>query len=105
MRQPKTARSGEAAFKVARAVTVAGLALWWSAELADGITLATGPADPKTHWEQLYLPALEPIALAAGETLRVRLRSTTSYADGTNVKWSLPPSMRAAVSASASHST
>ena len=26
---------------------------------------------------------------AAGETLRVRLRSTTSYADGTNVKWTL----------------
>ena len=89
MKQPKTTRSGDAAFTVKKPVTIGGVALWWTTELADGISLGTGPADPKTHWEQLYLPALEPIALAAGETLRVRLRSTTSYADGTNVKWTL----------------
>lgn len=89
MKQPKTSRSGSAEFKMKRAETVGGLALWWTTELAEGISLGTGPADPKTHWEQLYLPALEPIRLEAGETLRVRIRSTTSYADGTNVKWSL----------------
>ncbi len=89
MKQPKTSRSGDAEFKVKRAETIAGIALWWTTDLADGISLGTGPSDPKTHWEQLYLPALEPIDLKAGETLRVRLRSTTSYAEGTNVKWSL----------------
>lgn len=89
MKQPKTSRSGDAEFKVKRAETIGGIALWWTTELADGISLGTGPSDPKTHWEQLYLPALEPIDLKAGETLRVRLRSTTSYAEGTNVKWSL----------------
>ena len=35
-------------------------------------TLATGPLDPRTHWEQLYLPALAPIAMAAGQTLCAR---------------------------------
>lgn len=89
MKQPKTSRSGDAEFKMKRAETVGGIALWWTTELAEGISLGTGPSDPKTHWEQLYLPALEPIKLAAGETLRVRLRSTTSFADGTNVKWTL----------------
>ena len=89
MKQPKTARSGDASFTLRRPETIGGVALWWTTELADGISLGTGPADPKTHWEQLYLPALEPLALATGETLRVKLRSTTSYAEGTNVKWTL----------------
>ena len=48
-----------------------------------------GPLDPRTHWEQLYLPALEPIAAAAGETLHARLKSTTSFEKGTNVTWTL----------------
>lgn len=89
MKQPKTGRSGDAAFIARQPETIFGLALWWTTELAESISLATGPSDPKTHWEQLYLPVPEPIALATGETLRVKLRSTTSYADGTNVKWTL----------------
>ena len=44
--------------------------------------LSTGPLAPRTHWEQLYLPALSPIAVAAGQTLGARLRSTTSYDEG-----------------------
>jgi protein arginine N-methyltransferase 1 len=53
------------------------------------VSIATGPEAPKTHWEQLYLPALEPIALPAGAKLSVRLRSTTSFKKGTNVQWTL----------------
>jgi SAM-dependent methyltransferase len=85
----RTTRSGEAVFSMTKAVTVYGLALWWTADLVGEIAIATGPSDPKTHWEQLYLPVLEPITVKAGEALRVRLRSTTSYADGTNVTWAL----------------
>ena len=66
-----------------------GLALWWTADLVEGVRLSTGPLEPRTHWEQLYLPALEPIAMAAGETLRARLKSTTSFEKGTNVTWAL----------------
>jgi protein arginine N-methyltransferase 1 len=51
--------------------------------------LATGPLDPRTHWEQLYLPALAPMTLPAGQALTARLRSTTSYERGTNVSWTL----------------
>jgi SAM-dependent methyltransferase len=88
-RRNRTTRSGEASWPIAARVTVYGLALWWRAELVDGIALATGPRDPRTHWEQLYLPTLAPIALERGQTLAARLRSTTSYERGTNVAWTL----------------
>lgn len=89
MKRPKTTRSGTASFLLRKPTAVSGLALWWTADLAGAATMATGPSDPKTHWEQLYLPALEPLVLEAGETLAVRLRSTTSYAEGTNITWTL----------------
>jgi protein arginine N-methyltransferase 1 len=88
-RRNKTTRSGEAGWRIGTPATIYGLALWWTAELTAGVTLATGPLDPKTHWEQLYLPVLAPIAIEAGQTLGARLRSTTSYEHGTNVTWTL----------------
>src|SRR5204863_973253 len=88
-RRNKTTRAGEASWRVRRPVTIYGLALWWSAELVPGVDLSTGPLAPRTHWEQLYLPALSPITLESGQTLAARLRSTTSYERGTNVTWTL----------------
>ena len=88
-RRNATTRSGEASWRIGTPATIYGLALWWSAELTAGVTLATGPLDPRTHWEQLYLPVLVPIAVEAGQTLSARLRSTTSYERGTNLTWTL----------------
>jgi type I protein arginine methyltransferase len=88
-RRNKTTRGGEAAWRIDRPVAVYGLALWWRAELVAGVDLATGPLDARTHWEQLYLPVLAPIEMAAGQTLSAHLRSTTSYERGTNVTWTL----------------
>jgi SAM-dependent methyltransferase len=88
-RRNKTTRAGEASWPIEEPTAVCGLALWWSAELADGIVLSTGPLDPRTHWEQLYLPVLDPIAVEPGQTLAASLRSTTSYERGTNVTWTL----------------
>ena len=51
---------------MSRPATIYGLALWWRAELVPGVALSTGPLDPRTHWEQLYLPALAPIAWRPG---------------------------------------
>ena len=85
----KTGRSGVATFKVHTPTTIYGLALWWTARLADNIVIATGPNDPKTHWEQLYLPVIDPIDLPAGGSLSIRLKSTTSYKKGTNVIWTV----------------
>jgi protein arginine N-methyltransferase 1 len=85
----KTTRSGGATWTIARPCSIYGVGLWWTAELVKGVRLSTGPLDQRTHWEQLYLPALIPIAAAANDTFEVRLSSTTSYDMGTNVKWKL----------------
>jgi type I protein arginine methyltransferase len=89
LRHNKTTRSGEASWTLGRRTVVHGLALWWTADLANGIALATGPLDPRTHWEQLYLPVLEPVIVDAGHMLTARLRSTTSFERGTNVAWTI----------------
>jgi protein arginine N-methyltransferase 1 len=83
-----TTRTGEADWTLHTETMVYGLALWWEADLTADIALSTSPLAPRTHWEQLFLPVGEPIRLTAGETLKVKLRSTTSYADGTNLTWS-----------------
>src|SRR5262249_39743234 len=88
-RHNKTTRAGEASWALGRRATIHGLALWWAADLADGIALSTGPLDPRTHSEQLYPPGLEALAVEAGQTLTARVRSTTSYEQGTNVAWTL----------------
>jgi SAM-dependent methyltransferase len=88
-RRNKTTRAGEASWRAARKTSLYGVALWWTAELVAGVRLSTGPLSSRTHWEQLYLPALSPIAIGAGQTFSVRLRSTTSYEKGTNLTWAL----------------
>ncbi len=88
-RATKTTRAGTVTWALAKPARISGLAIWWSAELVDGVVLGTGPFDPRTHWEQLYLPVAEPIDVKAGETLTARIRSTTSYGAGTNVTWTV----------------
>ena len=62
----KSNRKGEASWKLTAAATIYGFAYWWTAELVPGVTLSTAPDAPRTHWEQLYFPLLEPIHAAAG---------------------------------------
>lgn len=85
--ESKSARKGEAAWKLKAATAVYGFATWWSAELTPGIALSTAPEAPRTHWEQLYFPLLQPIAAKAGDTIVVNLRSRTSAEAGTHVAW------------------
>jgi predicted RNA methylase len=86
-RRNKTTRAGEAAWRIDRPTTIYGLALWWRAELVPGIALSTGPLDPRTHWEQLYLPLLEPIEAAAGEAVAITIRSRSTPEAGTHLAW------------------
>jgi protein arginine N-methyltransferase 1 len=82
-------RRGEMSWPIAAPTTVHGLAVWWSAELVPGVTLSTSPLAPPTHWEQLFFPALEPLELAAGETLVAEIRTRSSEEGGTDLAWSL----------------
>jgi 2-polyprenyl-3-methyl-5-hydroxy-6-metoxy-1,4-benzoquinol methylase len=83
----RSTRKGEASWKLGEAATIYGFAVWWKAELVPGVDLSTAPDAPRTHWEQLYFPLLEPIAAKKGEAIGVSLRSRTSLDAGTHVAW------------------
>jgi len=83
----RSSRKGEARWRLKAPANVYGFATWWRAELTPGVTLATAPGDPPTHWEQLYFPLLSPIAAKAGETVAIGVRSRTSVEAGTHVAW------------------
>jgi protein arginine N-methyltransferase 1 len=80
-------RKGEAAWKLERAQAIHGFAYWWDADLTHGITLSTSPLAPRTHWEQLYFPLRKPLALEAGESVLLTLRSRSSEEAGTHLAW------------------
>lgn len=83
----RSARKGEASWKLKSDATIYGFAVWWKAELVPGVDLSTAPDAPRTHWEQLYFPLLAPIAAKREETIAVALRSKTSPDSGTHVAW------------------
>jgi len=86
-RETRAKRKGQAEWRLARAATIYGFAVWWTAELAPDISLPTGPSSPRTHWEQLYFPVAEPIAAKARETVTIELRSSSSEDAGTHLAW------------------
>jgi protein arginine N-methyltransferase 1 len=83
----KSARKGEASWKLDAAQTVYGFAYWWDAELIEGVALSTAPDAPRTHWEQLYFPLQTPMTIEAGESVLVTLRSRSSEEAGTHLAW------------------
>jgi hypothetical protein len=83
----RSTRKGEVSWTLKNGATVYGFALWWTAELTPGITLSTAPDAPRTHWEQLYFPLLEPIVAKGGDKIGVSLKSRTSQEGGTHVAW------------------
>jgi protein arginine N-methyltransferase 1 len=82
----KSVRHGEGRWNLTTETAVHGFALFWEAELAPGVSLSTRPDAPRTHWDQLYLPLLEPIAARAGDKLAIRIDSD-SRGEGVTVKW------------------
>lgn len=88
-RDGKSTRSGKASWTVAERVTVTGFATWWQAALVEDVVISTAPDSPETHWEQLYLPLLEPVTVMPGDSLHVAIRSRSSYDRGTDVAWTM----------------
>ncbi len=65
---------GTTTLKIEKTGTVHGLAGWFDAELAPGVTLTTAPHAPRTHWRQAFFP-LPPFEAEAGDELEVRMRA------------------------------
>lgn len=66
---------------------VYGFALWWEVELIEGITLSTSPLASKTHWQQIYLPLLQPLTLHRADRIELQLTSDTRAQTGLDVMW------------------
>ena len=56
--------------------TANALALWFSAELAPGVSLSVGPGDPPTHWGMTTAPLRRPAQLRPGMAVRAKVRTT-----------------------------
>lgn len=67
--------------------TVYGYALWWECELVPDITLSTSPESAPTHWEQIFLPVLDPIEVNEGERLMLQYECDTTLDVKINVAW------------------
>lgn len=58
-------------FSAATAGSATALALWFSADLGNGITLGNAPDEPDTHWGQMLLPLTSRVSLNKGDKLNV----------------------------------
>jgi SAM-dependent methyltransferase len=81
-------REGCVSWTLATDTTIFGFALWWECTLVPGVVLSTSPLAPRTHWDQIYLPLLDPLAGTAGDTLALTLSSETGGGEGgIDVAW------------------
>jgi protein arginine N-methyltransferase 1 len=83
-------RAGSVSWRPDRAHDVYGFALWWDCTLAPGVALSTSPYSSRTHWDQIYLPLLEPLAAQPGDEVTLRLESETGGSEGgIEVRWTV----------------
>ena len=83
-------RAGRAAWRLSESRRLYGFALWWDCTLAPGVVLSTSPHAPRTHWDQIYLPLLTPIAAEPGDEITVAIESETGGGEsGIDVRWAV----------------
>ncbi len=69
--------------------TANALALWFSADLAPGISLSIGPGDPPTHWGMTTAPLRSPVQLTRDMAIRARVRTAPARPVGTWTRWAI----------------
>jgi len=69
--------------------TANALALWFSAELAPGISLSIGPGDPPTHWGMTTAPLCSRLELTPSIVVRARVRTAPARPNGTWTSWAI----------------
>ena len=79
---PSTLVRGNARFTVSRDSVLHGFMLWFTATLADGITITSADRG-ETHWAQGFFPLEEPIAMTRGAQVDVQLETE----DGKHWHW------------------
>lgn len=72
---------GELAWTIERPGIAHGLLVWFDAELAGGSGFSNAPGKPELVYGQAFFPMLEPIPLATGESVNIRLAATLTGDD------------------------
>jgi protein arginine N-methyltransferase 1 len=65
----------EISWQLARGGTAHGIAVWFDAELADGIGFSNHPREPELIYGNGFFPFSEPVTVAAGDRIRVKLEA------------------------------
>lgn len=66
---------GTADFRIGRRGTGHGLAVWFDAELAEGIRFSNAPGQPRLIYGMAFFPWPKEVALEEGDTVSVALRA------------------------------
>jgi protein arginine N-methyltransferase 1 len=83
-------RAGRIAWRIGEPAMICGFALWWECTLAPGVTLSTSPSAPRTHWDQIYLPLLEPLQVSHEDQVALAIASETGGEEsGIDVRWTV----------------
>ncbi len=89
LEQARAPHEAEGVLTVHAHGTANALALWFSSELAPGISLSVGPGDPPTHWGMTTAPLRAPVELKPGMKLAVRVRTAPAQPVGTWTRWAI----------------
>ena len=87
--QAQSAHEAETLLAVRDHGAANALALWFSAELAPGISLSIGPRDQPTHWGMTTAPLNSAVELAPGMAVRARVRTAPARPVGTWTSWAI----------------
>jgi predicted RNA methylase len=68
-----TDASGSADWRMDRATSIDGLAVWFEADLGDGITFTSSPGGTVSTYRQLFIPFCRSVAVESGDRFRVEL--------------------------------
>ncbi len=82
-------RSASIHWTISKPVTVYGFCVWWESVLVPGISISTSPFAGDTHWDQIYLPILDPVSLQTKEGVALTIHSDSRYAVKINLEWSV----------------
>lgn len=89
LEQAQAPHEAETLLQVRDPGTANALALWFSADLAPGTSLAVGPGDPPTHWGMTTAPLRSPAELTPGTVVRARVRTAPARPIGTWTRWAV----------------
>ncbi len=89
LEQAQAAHEAETRLQVREPGTANALALWFSAELAPGISLSVGPGDPPTHWGMTTAPLNSPVQLTPGMVVPAKVKTTPARPIGTWTSWAI----------------